>query len=235
MPLAARAEEHVRILSGGPSSNKLLKSKKAELEKIIGATLELNIQPSDLGMVALANGLADGVIGNAPETLFPLAEKRGMSKQSIDDYQWTPISEVVIKIGVHPANPVTALTADQLKGILTGKIRNWEPITGEKKPLTVFIAKNYITTTRVILNTYGEGKDSVVRYVLNKDGLLKALQSDTGGLSFFTERDSLGDFTPKFILSEVSHKTGLLMRKKQPPAAQKLFDYFKALPPNQQK
>ncbi len=38
---------------------------------------------------------------------------------------------------VHPSNPIKNLTSDQLKGIYSGKIRNWKAIGGEERPIVV--------------------------------------------------------------------------------------------------
>ncbi|ACZ18335.1 phosphate binding protein [Thermanaerovibrio acidaminovorans DSM 6589] len=53
----------------------------------------------------------------------------------------TPVKHVVafdciIPI-VHPSNPVSNLTVDQLKNIYTGKVRNWKEVGGPDKPIVV--------------------------------------------------------------------------------------------------
>ena len=38
---------------------------------------------------------------------------------------------------VNPANPVTNLTAEQLQGIYSGKIKNWKEVGGDDKSIVV--------------------------------------------------------------------------------------------------
>jgi hypothetical protein len=230
---SARADRPVHIISGGPSSVALFTSLKPDLEKAAGAPVEITVNPVDIAMVALSKGLIDGMLpgGSVAETMA-LAEKIGMPKQNLDDYQSTLISEVVIKIAVHPENPVKHLTRQQITDILRGKITNWEPITGQKIPLTVVMAKNYQATTTALIKFYLDNDNaSAVRQVLDKDGMLKAMQRDPGVVGFFTERDSQGSFKPRYMLTDVTRASFLLMKKKTRPEAQKVFDFFKSRVP----
>jgi ABC-type phosphate transport system substrate-binding protein len=226
---SALADNDVRILSGGPSSVTLLAPKKAALDKAAGGTVQITVNPADVAMAAVVKGVADGVISGPLDELLLLAEKRGMPKQNPADFQSTAISEVVIKIGVHPDNPVSALSNDQIRDILSGKTRNWQTLNGQNKAISVLLAKNYVTTETAIMQFYLQ-KDSsaIVTHVLDKTGLVKAIQKDTGAIGFFTERDSVAGFTPKYLVTEVKRPSLLHMKKQARPAAQKVFDYLKA-------
>jgi len=50
-----------------------------------------------------------------------------------------PVAHVVAMDGVcvvvHPSNPVKALTKDQIRGIYTGKIKNWNQVGGPSMPI----------------------------------------------------------------------------------------------------
>jgi phosphate transport system substrate-binding protein len=52
------------------------------------------------------------------------------------------LTELVIAVDaiaaiVHPANPVSNLTVEQIKGIYTGKIKNWKDVGGKNSPIAV--------------------------------------------------------------------------------------------------
>ncbi len=42
-----------------------------------------------------------------------------------------------IAVVVHPSNPVTDLTLDQVRGIFSGKVHNWKELGGEDRPVIV--------------------------------------------------------------------------------------------------
>lgn len=60
-----------------------------------------------------------------------LAAEKNVSPQSI-----AIAVDAVLPI-VHPSNPVTNLSVDQLKGIYSGNIRNWKDVGGEDRKIVV--------------------------------------------------------------------------------------------------
>lgn len=48
------------------------------------------------------------------------------------------VANDALTIIVHPRNPVTRLTREQLEGIFTGKIRNWNQVGGLNVPITAY-------------------------------------------------------------------------------------------------
>ncbi len=61
-----------------------------------------------------------------------LAEKKGIKPNRI-----VVAIDALIPV-VHPKNPVKDLSVEQLKGIYTGKIKNWKEVGGPDKPIAVF-------------------------------------------------------------------------------------------------
>lgn len=49
-----------------------------------------------------------------------------------------PIAEDGIAAIVHPGNPVTGLSSQQLRAIYAGEIQNWRDVGGPNQPITVF-------------------------------------------------------------------------------------------------
>jgi phosphate transport system substrate-binding protein len=88
---------------------------------------------SGTGIAALINGTVD--IANASRKMKPeeieAAEENGVS----------PVEFVVardaIAVVVHLSNPVDALTFQQISGIYTGKITNWQEVGGEDRPVVL--------------------------------------------------------------------------------------------------
>jgi hypothetical protein len=226
-----QAAEPVRIVSGGPAAIAVIGPHKAELEKLAGAPIEISVNPSDIAMRALSRGVIEAVIAPPIEEALASARKRGIDAGKASDYDLFPIFDNVMKIGLNPKNPVKELTHAQISDILSGKVKNWESITGQNLPIKAFIAKNYMTSARAITQLYINSESSpVVTYVLDKDGLLKALQKDPGAIAFFTTKEKLADFEPKFLPTEVARTNYFVILKSARPETRKVFEYLKALP-----
>jgi phosphate transport system substrate-binding protein len=89
---------------------------------------------SGTGIAALINGTVD--IANA---------SRAMKESEIEEAQangFEPVEHVVaidaLAIILHPDNPVSQLTIDQLAGIYTGRITNWQAVGGNDEGQVVF-------------------------------------------------------------------------------------------------
>jgi len=86
---------------------------------------------SGTGIAALINNTVD--IANASRQIKPeetaAAEENGI----------TPVEHIVardaIAVVVHPGNPVSELTLQQLSDIYSGKISNWKEVGGEDRPI----------------------------------------------------------------------------------------------------
>jgi ABC-type phosphate transport system substrate-binding protein len=126
---------------------------------------------------------------------------------------------------------VKNLSKEQITDILSGKIKSWEPITGEKLPITILIPKNYVGSMKSLTQYYIKSDTSAAaQYVMNKDGLLSGMKNNRGAIGFFTNMETRADFSPKFFQLEVANVSALIMKKPARPAAQKLLDYLKAHP-----
>lgn len=88
---------------------------------------------SGTGIAALINGTAD--IANASREMKPeeieAAQDNGFTPQ-----EWV-VAFDAIAIVVHPSNPVSGLTLQQLSDIYTGKITNWQEVGGLDRPIVL--------------------------------------------------------------------------------------------------
>lgn len=86
---------------------------------------------SGTGLAALINGTAD--IANASRKIKDEeradAEKNGIQPVEIE------IARDAIAVIVHPGNPVTQLTLQQISAIYSGQITNWREVGGEDRPI----------------------------------------------------------------------------------------------------
>lgn len=229
LSLSQADDSPIRLVSGGPAALELLRPLEADIEKAAGAGLEMSVNPNELAMLALTKGLVDMVVGPKLDAALAAAEKRGAAKQDAADYEAHPLSLNTVKIGVHPDNPAKALTREQITDILSGKLKNWKSINGKDLPLTAYVAKNYLTATKSVGQFYLKSETIPgATQVLDKDGLLRMIQKDPGALGFFTTKDKMADFEPKFFMTEASRTNFLIIKKKGRPEARKAFEFIKS-------
>lgn len=99
-------------------------------EKRKGVHIELIGGGATLGIRATLAGDADigGTCRPSLPNIFPNQEKGGYLTQ----VAWDAICFIT-----HPDNPVTGITSQQARDILTGKITNWKQVGGPDRPIVV--------------------------------------------------------------------------------------------------
>ncbi|MEW6266787.1 MAG: phosphate ABC transporter substrate-binding protein [Thermodesulfobacteriota bacterium] len=97
------------------------------------AKIELSAGGSSVGIKSIIDGLAD--IGNASRDIqkkeIDLAKSKG-----VNPVKHVVALDCVVPI-VHPSNPVSNLTIEQLNGIFTGKTKNWKEVGGKDEEIVV--------------------------------------------------------------------------------------------------
>lgn len=81
----------------------------------------------------------------------PLAEAAG-AKIDVKAVQFFELRKDEILFIVHPSNPVSKLSVEQLRDIMTGKVSNWKDVGGKDAAIVV----------------YGEGPSSGTRAIVRK-------------------------------------------------------------------
>jgi phosphate transport system substrate-binding protein len=85
------------------------------------------------GIAALINKTVD--IANASREMKK-EEIDAAKKNGVDPKEFT-VARDAIAVVVHPDNPVSGLTLQQLSDIYTGKITNWREVGGEDRPIVL--------------------------------------------------------------------------------------------------
>ena len=123
------------------------------------------------GEQAALNGVAD--IGGVARSLDPTVLARGVFG--------TMIGKDAIAVIVNGQNSVTNLSIEQLRGIFSGKTKNWQEVGGDDIPITPYIVSQ-ASATRKIFRSAVLGDD---RYdgcqVIDPDGEIIHVVADTKG------------------------------------------------------
>lgn len=160
-PMTARAEDATLRLGGATSLAKAIKAKQTDIESQAGVKLIITANGSAQGLADLqANkvdvamtggpiaGLVDEYNKKNPNSATPL------KSESFKDFA---IFNTPLNIIVNKNVPVTTLTTDQLRDVLTGKICNWKDLGGTDLEI------------KVVLPPIGDGGRTQIQYELLKD------------------------------------------------------------------
>ncbi len=163
---------------------------------------------SGTGIAALINGTTD--IANA---------SRQIKKKEIDDAQkggYYPeefkVAIDALAVIVNPANPVKELTFDQLSGIFTGKITNWNEVGGKnEKILALSRDRNSGTHMYFLENVLRKGNANGPEQFAPSTLMLpssEAIINETSTSESAIGYDGLGYMTPKVKTIAVAKKSG---------------------------
>jgi len=118
-------------------SDTILPLAQAEAEEFMnessGKSVSVTGGGSGVGIAALIDGQVD--IATASREMTPEEIKTAKSK-GIDPVEHAIAYDGIIVV-VNPANSVSKLTFDQLRGIYNGSISNWKEVGGGDKPIAV--------------------------------------------------------------------------------------------------
>ena len=132
---AAPAEMERAIQNKGSDTLVNLALAWAEAYREVDPSLSIAVTGggSGTGIAALINGTVD--IANASRQMK--AEEIAAARENgIEPVEFTVAIDALAVI-VHPDNPVSRLTIDQLADIFTGRITNWQAVGGENAPIII--------------------------------------------------------------------------------------------------
>jgi phosphate transport system substrate-binding protein len=134
---AAASGEEIRIGGGGAALLAVFQPIKPHFEKATGITL-VNLQSSPKG------GLINLIEGRVDITAAAHSVEGLIAALRADGVGFDPATLVGQEVGinrialfVHPGNPITRLTKEQVKGIFSGRITNWQEVGGDDRDVLV--------------------------------------------------------------------------------------------------
>lgn len=224
MLVGSALAEEIRITSGGTSAAYLLNPIKEAFEKSTGIRLLIKTGGGRYALSDLDSGAADlGAAGHTIQEMVESLTKEGVTLKNPGAVKTHEMgSPIEYGIAVNGSNPVTNLTAAQLGGIYTGKIKNWKEVGGADKDVIVVWPKLQIAANNILVGKFVPKGESPTKDILDVNtyedvaktlaatpegiGLLMPIMADgksvkristptlsTGPLNFFT----VGDPSPK--------------------------------------
>ena len=156
--LSAEANEGKLVITGSSTMAPLVSEMGKRFESFHpGTRIDVQTGGSSRGIADVVNGLAD--IGMASRALNP--PEKGL-------YGWVIAYDGVTVI-LHSDNPIQALTDDQIKGIYTGVITNWETVGGLDAPITVVNKAEGRSTLELFLHYFRLSNRDIKAHVVIGD------------------------------------------------------------------
>lgn len=221
-----RAEE-IRIEGGATTLSSEFMAIKEHYEEETGDRLSVVPSSAVAGLIALEAGRVDIAAGAHPlQDLIAAAAKEGAT---IDPATLvtTPIEENRLVAITYKTNPVKRVTLEQLRGIYTGRIRNWRELGGDDEEIDP------------VWGTETKGQNQQVsRVVLDGAQLREDLREVTGYSSIVNlvrVLPSAIGIVPGGLVSPAVHELDtppitspeyLITKGKPSPKAQRFIDFY---------
>lgn len=225
--IATAAE--IKLGGGGASVATVFAPVKSAFEKVSGDNLIiLQSTPKD-GLKQLWKGeLEVAVTAVGLDGMIAGAAKDGVTidKAALNTIEIGTNKTVVL---LHPSNPVSSLSKEQMKGLFTGKISNWKDVGGSDAPVLVVWGKNSPGQNALFTKVILDGENIAAENLETTDykGIKETVAANPEAIGI----DPLGmvDASVKSIKPSPEANSPILMITKGKPSAavQKLIDFIK--------
>jgi phosphate transport system substrate-binding protein len=157
----ALAAESITLVGGSTSIVTVINPIKAAFEKATGIALHATALGSKVALQKLDAGDAEvATAGHSFEELTGVIKKDNIVlKNPLESLKWVQLAPPAsYKVIVNSANPVSALSKEQLAGIFTGKIANWKEVGGKDAGILCVISNLSPGTNEAFSKTFLDGK-----------------------------------------------------------------------------
>jgi phosphate transport system substrate-binding protein len=178
----ARAET-VRLHGATTVVDRVINPHKDAVEAKTGYTLEIVGNATGKGLVDLVDGRADASLCSEPLDIAVAAAKVAGKVVDPGKLAFSIVKQDEIVFVVHPSNPVSSLTIEQIGDIHTGRIKNWRDVGGKDMPITVY-ADTPTGGTRALIKKEVMGGKEYAATVVSLSAVKKVAEmvaGDTGG------------------------------------------------------
>lgn len=227
----ASAEE-VKLHGSTTVLKRVMEPGKEALEKATGVKIVLVGNGTGNGLEDLVNGKCDASMASEELADAVGSMKAASGKDAPADLKGHVITSDVIKVIVHPSNPVGKLSKEQLKGLHTGKIANWKEAGGPDLPVMVVTSHVGSATKKVFQKAIMDNEPYVAGAIE-----VETTRKEIDNVALFPE--GIGAVSLGFVnlpgnkekvkmveTPEISRPLMLITRGEPSPAVKKVIDYF---------
>jgi phosphate transport system substrate-binding protein len=132
------SERRVRLKGAASVFDALVAPAREAVETATGIGLELERSNAGKGIGDLVAGRCEAAMASASlEATIAAARQAGL-RGALPDLRLHVLGTSEVVFVVHPSNPVTSLSWEQLRDIHTGRIARWEEVGGRAEPIHVY-------------------------------------------------------------------------------------------------
>jgi len=223
----ASAEE-IKVGAGQAPTVNILKPIKEHFENATGIKLIIISGSPKYALMILEIGHVEAAFGGLGfEDWMKYMKQEGEEIKDPSGLQHMIVGEDKIKVLIHKDNPVSKLTKDQLKGIFTGKITNWNEVGGKDIPITVIWTKNLggnVIFTKKILDIPLLRKD--ISEVEDSQFAKELVKSNIGAVAI-GPLGIVDDTIRSPETPEIKRPITIITKGKPSPNVQKLINFIK--------
>ena len=150
--------DYLRVHGSTTFTRTLMEPFQQLIEAASGHQLAIIPNKTDNGLIDLLEDRADLAMISAPLEKEIAALRQTKPNLAYDSLQSFPIAETKVAFALHPANKVSAITRQELVGILSGTITNWSELGGANEPIKPVYVRSAGGVTSIIRSKVLEGK-----------------------------------------------------------------------------
>ena len=216
--LTVHADTPLRV-AGSTTVKGALEPKHAALESAVGCKIEFSGTGTTAGLISLAIGTSDVAMLSTPlEDVAQTINQKTPGRIDTTQFHSVHLGESRTVFIVNPHNQVRSLTADQLGGILTGRIANWKDLGGQDSPIEVVSLGNGGPLLEHLL---GGGKiTSTARTVANATQIPTIVAQDRNAIGIISATHARGQTS--VVQTDANIAAPLFLVTKGEPAGARL-------------
>lgn len=216
-------------LHGSTTVKSALEPKQAALEAEIGGKLEFQAVGSNAGLLTLVSGRTDlAMIASPLEEISRRLNERKPGSIDATEYRAVEVGAVRLAFIVNPHNPVRQLSAAQLEGLLTGKVKNWKDVGGRDLPVLVVSLANASTLVQEKL-LHGEEIALEARRVPTATQIPPVVAQEPGAIGIISAAHLRGKTSLVTTDAQMLVPLYLVTRGEPDPVQRKLIDAARKL------
>jgi phosphate transport system substrate-binding protein len=216
--------EALHVNGSTTTMGKIISKIKDPFEKATGINLIVNANGSGAGAKDLVAGKCDASV--ASESLEDL-KKAVPELNSMADIKASVLGNDNLAIIVNKANPVGQLTKEQLKGLNTGKIKNWKEVGGTDADVIVVTSEKGSGTRSMVSKQLLDGEPFAADVVEASTTMAEVKEVSSMKEAIGAVSESFVNETVKRVDAPVIGRPLLIITKGEPGASlKKLIDFI---------